>query len=333
MEYKLISIIVPVYNVEPYLRRCVDSITCQTYRNLEIILVDDGSPDGCPAICDEYASMDARIRVIHKENGGLSSARNAGLDAANGAYVGFIDSDDYIHPRYCELLYKAFLGSEADIAIADYLQTDKLDEVFEDNLSVDTSIRVESDIDINAAMYVLAWGKLYKNSLLRNIRFVESIPFSEDRIFNFCIYGAFPNLKMVYVPAKLYYYVQRPGSITHNASYVAQFKEVELLDEQSAKIIDSYAKRRLFEKAFKQALCVRYFSSVENDKLYIKRANVFLKAHLVELIFTPGIPIKQRLALSAFVAFPWIYRRYLIHIDPTYLQYEERLRESRNQHK
>ena len=97
MEDK-ISIIVPVYNVEKYLNRCVDSILNQTYRNLEIILVDDGSPDNCGAVCDAYAGLDPRIRVIHKPNGGLSDARNAGLDVATGEYVGFIDSDDFIHP-------------------------------------------------------------------------------------------------------------------------------------------------------------------------------------------------------------------------------------------
>ena len=90
----LISVIVPVYKVEPYLRRCVDSILAQTYQDLEVILVDDGSPDNCPEICDEYAAQDERIKVIHKANGGLSSARNAGLDAASGDWVSFIDSDD-----------------------------------------------------------------------------------------------------------------------------------------------------------------------------------------------------------------------------------------------
>ena len=94
----MISVIVPIYKVEPYLHRCVDSILAQTYQNIEVILVDDGSPDSCPEICDEYAAQDERIKVIHKANGGLSSARNAGLDAASGDWVSFIDSDDWIEP-------------------------------------------------------------------------------------------------------------------------------------------------------------------------------------------------------------------------------------------
>ena len=106
---ELVSVIVPVYKVEPYLDRCVASILAQTYPNLEVILVDDGSPDNCPALCDAWAQRDARIRVIHKKNGGLSDARNVGLDAASGAYISFVDSDDYIAENFIETLYDLLL--------------------------------------------------------------------------------------------------------------------------------------------------------------------------------------------------------------------------------
>ena len=127
----LISVIVPVYKVEKYLKRCVDSILAQTYPCLEVILVDDGSPDGCPAICDEYAREDRRVRVIHKENGGLSDARNAGIDAAKGKFLGFVDSDDYVHPRFYELLLQALKEEGADIAGCDVkkvCETEKIKE-------------------------------------------------------------------------------------------------------------------------------------------------------------------------------------------------------------
>ena len=118
MQNPLVSIIVPIYKVEPYLRRCLDSIVNQTYTNLEIILVDDGSPDGCPQICDEYAAKDKRIIVIHKENGGLSSARNAGLKIASGAFISFVDSDDWVNDHYIETLYLAQNKFNADLVIA-----------------------------------------------------------------------------------------------------------------------------------------------------------------------------------------------------------------------
>ena len=112
----LISVIVPIYNVEKYLNRCIDSIIAQTYKNIEIILIDDGSPDNCGAICDEYATKDSRIKVIHKKNGGLSDARNAGIDIAKGKYISFIDSDDFVSRYFIETLYKCLVENNADIS-------------------------------------------------------------------------------------------------------------------------------------------------------------------------------------------------------------------------
>ena len=128
MQNPLVSIIVPIYKVEPYLRRCLDSIVNQTYTNLEIILVDDGSPDGCPQICDEYAAKDKRIVVIHKENGGLSDARNAGLDICKGEYIFFIDSDDWIKTDTIEFLYKITQDKKSDIVIGDYITTTEISQ-------------------------------------------------------------------------------------------------------------------------------------------------------------------------------------------------------------
>ena len=117
---ELISIIIPIYNVEKYLHCCINSVIRQTYKNLEIILIDDGSPDNCGKICDEYAKKDNRIKVIHKENGGLSSARNAGLDIAKGEYISFVDSDDYVAENFIEKLYKLCKENDADIAECDF---------------------------------------------------------------------------------------------------------------------------------------------------------------------------------------------------------------------
>ena len=120
IDKPLISIIVPVYKVEPFLRRCIDSILAQTYTNLEIILVDDGSPDNCGLICDEYAAKDSRIKVIHKENGGVSIARNCGLDSSNGDYIVFIDSDDFVAKKHIENLFYCANIFSADIGITTY---------------------------------------------------------------------------------------------------------------------------------------------------------------------------------------------------------------------
>ena len=127
---KLISIIIPIYDVQCYLRKCIDSVINQTYKNLEIILVDDESPDNCGEICEEYAKKDNRIKVIHKKNGGLSSARNAGLDVCTGEYVSFIDSDDFVEETYIEELCNMIEKNEADISMANRykVQDDKIEE-------------------------------------------------------------------------------------------------------------------------------------------------------------------------------------------------------------
>ena len=125
MEQPLISIIVPVYNAEPYLDNCLDSIAAQTWENLEVWLVDDGSTDGSEALCDEYAVQDARVRVLHKKNGGLSDARNAGVNAAKGEYLSFVDGDDWVSPYYIENLYRALEQAGADFSASCF------EEVFE----------------------------------------------------------------------------------------------------------------------------------------------------------------------------------------------------------
>ena len=120
-----ISVIIPLYKVEKYIRGCIDSVISQTYRNLEIILVDDGSPDACGKICDEYAEKDSRIKVVHRKNGGLSAARNTGINFATGKYIAFVDGDDHIHPDMYSQLHFSILQSGADIAICNFLYVDE----------------------------------------------------------------------------------------------------------------------------------------------------------------------------------------------------------------
>ena len=208
----LISVIIPVYKVEKYLRRCVDSLFAQTYGNIGVILVDDGSPDGCPAICDAYAEADSRVRVIHKRNGGLSSARNAGLDIAAGEYIFFVDSDDSVRPEALRTLYDRITADGSDIAIAGYLcVTDDgkvLDEhhVLSDGvITADEMKRLEGH-----GPYVSACGKLYKRRIFDGLRYREGI-LCED-------YDLLPRLtarceKISCVDKALFNYTIHEGSI------------------------------------------------------------------------------------------------------------------------
>ena len=176
MKNELISVIVPVYKVEPYLHKCVDSILGQTYQNLEVILVDDGSPDRCGQICDEYAEKDSRVKVIHKPNGGLSDARNAGMDVMTGRYVGFVDSDDWIEPVMYERLLELIHHFDADIAfggVADDLEQDgKITTTKVSNYGEIPFF--ESSVDAMRRYFHgswSAWDKLYKADIFNDLRY------------------------------------------------------------------------------------------------------------------------------------------------------------------
>lgn len=210
----LISVIVPIYKVEPYLKKCVDSILTQTYKNLEIILVDDGSPDNCGAICDEYAAKDSRIRVIHKPNGGLSDARNAGMKIMTGQYVAFVDSDDWIEPNMYSSLLGLITRFEADMAfggVADDLETDGNVTTVRTS---DYSATLFAEDKISAMRRYFhgswaAWDKLYKAELFEGIVYPVG-EINEDEaivlhLLNRCE-------RVCYTNEIFYHYMRRIGS-------------------------------------------------------------------------------------------------------------------------
>lgn len=223
----LLSIIVPVYKVENYLPKCIDSILAQTFTDFELILVDDGSPDDCPALCDAAAEKDARVRVIHQKNGGLSAARNAGLDAARGAWIGFVDSDDYIAPEMYEVLYKAVQSTGADLALCDYAEVDEAGtpcpqmhvSLSEGELTGQKLLKRASGL-----MVQLAWNKLYRRAIFTQLRYPEG-KLNEDLFLipEVCLQIQ----KAVVVPKALYYYVQRGGSIMSGNKTLRHFDAAE----------------------------------------------------------------------------------------------------------
>lgn len=173
---ELVSVIVPVYKVEPYLDRCVASILAQTYPNLEVILVDDGSPDNCPALCDAWAQRDARIRVIHKKNGGISDARNVGLDAASGAYISFVDSDDYIAENFIETLYDLLHEYHTDISAVHwklvYADAPEVPAPLSSrNVTLFQGADAIRELFTEDTYACYAWNKLCKRKLFDTIRF------------------------------------------------------------------------------------------------------------------------------------------------------------------
>ncbi|MBR5553536.1 MAG: glycosyltransferase family 2 protein [Clostridia bacterium] len=204
-EQETISVIIPIYKTEDYLRRCLDSVVNQTYKKLEIILVDDGSPDKSGEICDEYAQKDNRIKVIHKENGGVSSARNAALDIACGEYVTFVDSDDYIHPEACAILFNAAKETSSDVVVCGFINVFADKHVKNDYAEIKT-------LENNAILqeYVMdkirpeACAKLIRKSVIGEIRFDTNFTCGEDLLFNYYIFKR--SSKACVLDKCLYYY-------------------------------------------------------------------------------------------------------------------------------
>lgn len=216
MEFK-ISIVVPVYKVENYIDRCIESLLNQSYKNLEIILVDDGSPDKCGDICEEYALKDKRIKVIHKENGGLSDARNYGIQYITGEYTLFLDSDDYIEKDCIESLLKIAKENKSDIVQSgfyydyrNYLLYDNRYYNEEDNIINLDNFSAMEELIINERIKNFAWGKLFKTELIRNIPFKKGVLF-EDVFWTHQVIKKIEKYTITHIPK--WYYVQREDSI------------------------------------------------------------------------------------------------------------------------
>lgn len=224
----LISIIVPVYNVEEYLNRCIESIICQTYNNLEIILVDDGSPDNCPAMCDKWTEKDKRIKVIHKENDGVGMARNSAIDIASGEYIMFVDSDDYIALDAVEALYERLISDKSDFAIGKHI------DVYDDGIenggfcswmqdAVMDKKEVLSHFDVVKYFPIISCSKLFKKSIFDDIRYPK-LSCGEDMwlfsdILDKCN-------KISVVNKDVYFYYQRDNSAVHSKNEKAKLDTV-----------------------------------------------------------------------------------------------------------
>lgn len=308
MSQPLVSVIVPIYKVEPYLRRCLDSIVNQTYTNLEIILIDDGSPDACPQICDEYAARDNRIVVIHKENGGLSDARNAGLDICKGEYISFIDSDDWVDEKYIEMLLDLAVKENADIAVASCqyvsdnpLQGKKMFSSAFGKISYE-NILIEIFGKQNPS-FVAAWGKIFRRSLIRQFKFPKG-KIHEDEYLNYQWF--FKARKIVCEPNSIYYYFLRADSITGSAS---KYNKIEILSQQY-----NFFVRNALKLPFKwilPSLCWEYLWEYGNSVLkkdstapnYLKQFQYYTSLILKEV----NIPKTIKIFFCICAKMPFIY--------------------------
>ena len=333
MINKLISIIIPVFNVEKYLRKCVDSVIAQTYKNLEIILVDDGSTDNCPIICDDYATKDKRVKVVHKSNGGLSDARNVGLEIACGDFIGFVDSDDYIEPTmYEELLLKS-LSENADITMCEARL------VYEDGKEVyNTEVNLWNVNGNNFHSYAIllnnqgknsagktdnvmccVWRCLYKKSFIENKRFVKGMWYEDFIFMNEIVTN---ETKFAVVKKPLYNYFQRESGIVRTFNKEKYIKRVEfskaaleLLKDKISIDQHKYFSFYLYEQIVSECACAKeykeLFKLIKKNK-FLKQLCKF-KNYILKVKATKSL--KKKLAstlvyLKLFKLYRFIYLKF-----------------------
>ena len=298
----LITVVVPVYKVEKYIDRCVTSIINQSYKNLEIILVDDGSPDNCGKICDDYSTKDERIKVIHKENGGLSDARNAGINIAKGKYITFIDSDDYIKYDYVEFLYNLILKNNVKVSICSHtvlydtgLRIDKETEEFS-VLDAKTTIKrilYDDGIDISA------WAKMYETTLFNDIKYPKGRLFEDSAIT--C--KILSNCEKIAIRSKSkYFYMIRSDSITNENFNVKKMDLITSTKEMGEYILKKYPD---LEDAVNRRIMYAYLSTLSQlanskDKHLKEQKEMmeYITKNRQKVLKDENIPKRDRMALE-----------------------------------
>lgn len=314
----LISVIVPVYNVEKYLPQCIDSILNQTIKNLEIILVDDGSLDNSGKICDEFSKKDDRIVVIHKENNGLSSARNAGLEIAKGNYIGFIDSDDWLDEHMYEILLKLLKENNSDISCCNFFKaTDNKDKIpSATNEIVKSYNNIEGLNNFYNDLYpqtVVAWNKLYKRDLFENISYPIG-KIHEDEGTTYKLY--YRANKITYTNRALYYYRTTPNSITTSKFNKKRLDIIDVYDEK-VEFIKSINNDEIYSKTLKWYLfnlinC--YFecsTNIENSKEYLNLINTKISKTYKSYMQSNRKQLHWIILFSIFRINPKLYKLFL----------------------
>lgn len=272
MSEPLISVIVPVYNVEKYLKRCVDSILVQTYKNLEILLVNDGCTDNCPAICNDYAARDSRIVVINKKNGGLSDARNAALDVAKGEYIAFVDSDDYLAADYIEYLYRLLEEHDADISMCAFKKVYE-GEALDVCIEHVTCLLAEEALEhllYQRKFTASAYCKLYKRSIFAEIRYPKGVYYEDlaiiHKVLDCCN-------KVVIGRQQKYYYYQRSNSIMNEKFNPKKMERMNIANSQK-EYVDARHPDLVSATSFRCFLAgIQVFREIPKEKEYSKYLN------------------------------------------------------------
>lgn len=315
----LISVIVPIYNVEAYLEKCINSIICQSYRNLEIILVNDGSTDNSQKICEEYKKKDSRIKVIHKENGGLSDARNCGLEIATGEYIAFLDSDDWIDEELYSTLYNLIKKYNADISICSFKNVFSEDE----KLNRINNEYVYDNIEALNRLYtkegtqmVVAWNKLYKRKILSNMKFPKGKIHEDAFLIPRLLYNA---KRIAYIEKELIYYRYTPNSITNSKFNIKRLDYLEALDNTNnffkEKKLDELYLRGVVSEIESMLTFALYVQGLEKNEKDNIINEFIIKIREKESIINESINKKTKMKINLFKLSPKLYVNMYLYKD------------------
>lgn len=317
---KKISVIIPIYNVEKYLDNCIKSIANQTYTNLEIILIDDGSPDNCPEMCDAWAERDSRIKVIHKKNGGASSARNAGLDMATGDYIAFVDGDDYLDEDMYEIMLGQIMEYRADMVSCGIVRESPngFKEIWD---SYDAPVEIRNNTQLlklvgEAAgiLPVSPCNKLFRAETVQGVRYNERFKYAEDTLFNF---EAAKNIKKAVIQnVPRYHYVSNADSASHQVFNRDRFDEHKVMDiifdlAKENKDVLLYCVKGDILKSFRTIremctfdACTENFKSIRlrivNHKSEIFKSGIYSKATKLKTLFLWFFPDIYKFAIKLY---------------------------------
>ncbi len=307
----LISVIVPVYNVAGYLDRCMQSLVNQSYQNLELILVDDGSTDSSGTLCDTWAEKDSRVKVIHRKNNGLSQARNTGLKAATGDYITFVDSDDIVSPQLCRVLFDS-MGEDADISICDaehIYESKPYSFSITDEQTVMTPKKAIDQLWYQKSFLPSAWGKLYRRALFAGKQFTPGRIFEDIDIMHELFFDA---KSIVYNRSRLYGYVHRAGSITTKAFCPRDLDILLVADKILAFTEDKPALRKAAQ-AYAVTAALRVYLNAPEEETFaegVALAQKLLQWYGKDVLADPNIRVKNRCALLLY-----FYCRPLMHFS------------------
>lgn len=326
----MISVIVPVYNVEQYLEKCIRSILENTYKDLEVICVNDGSPDRCLEILQNLAEEDGRVKIVDQVNQGVQAARNNGFKEASGEYVAFIDSDDWVHPQYFESLLNCMEQTGADIAVCGGQKFNEGDELEVRSVSDIPYYRVsEEQFFKNYYARHMCWGRLYRKKAIENVSFIPGIRQGDDTLYNLSVVSKLKNPVVYMTDVPLYFYLQRSNSIVRSGSYEKSLDFAEWTVTNYKSDDQCEWSWMLLMQAMKMALSCRYGAILYDDREMIHRVNKVLGILLQRIKQNKQIPKKEKFMHWIMKSSPRMYRYFRIKDDPTMKIWEANVRGSK----